>query len=57
MISATEDTVVPPRNTRRLHAALGEPALVWFEANHYTMALKLLDVLKAGDEHLEGLFR
>jgi len=57
MINARKDNVVPPPNARKLHSALGGPRIVWFDVNHYTMALRLLDVMKEGDAHLERMFR
>jgi dienelactone hydrolase len=38
MINGTQDNVVVPANARKLREALGPPAILWYEAGHYTMA-------------------
>ncbi len=39
MINATGDTTVPRRNTEALWEALGRPAIHWYPAGHYSLAL------------------
>lgn len=52
LINATEDQVVPKECTEKLCAALGGPRIRWIKANHYTIALSLMEILKVAVEHL-----
>jgi hypothetical protein len=57
MINAEKDTIVPPANARALHAALGHPAIHWYPEDHYSMAVRIPEILGVVRRHLEGLFR
>ncbi len=57
MFNATKDTIVPPENAKALHAALGHPAIHWFPETHYSMALRIPEILGIVHRHLAGLFR
>ncbi len=57
MLNATKDTIVPPKNAKALHAALGHPAIHWFPESHYSMALRIPEILGIVHRHLGGLFR
>ena len=52
MINATADQVVPRECTEKLCAAMGGPRLRWIKADHYTIALALMEILKDAAEHL-----
>ena len=51
-INATADQVVPKECTEKLCAAMGGPRVRWIKADHYTIALALMDILKEAAEHL-----
>ncbi len=38
MVNGTRDDVVSPANAGKLREALGDPAIQWYDAGHYTMA-------------------
>lgn len=52
MINALEDQVVPRACTEKLVEAMGGPKVRWIKADHYTISLALLDILKDAAEHL-----
>jgi dienelactone hydrolase len=39
MVNGTRDEVVAPANARKLQQALGDAAIQWYDAGHYTMAV------------------
>jgi pimeloyl-ACP methyl ester carboxylesterase len=57
MVNGTEDRVIPPESGRELHESLGRPEIAWIEANHYSMALRIHEVLARTDRHLDRIFR
>ncbi len=57
MVNALHDLVVPRENAMRLHSALGEPTLVWVDADHYSIAAKMPEVFASVDRHLDAIFR
>jgi hypothetical protein len=57
MVNGTLDTVVPPENARLLRTALGEPEILWFSEDHYSMAKRVTELLAAADRHLDAIFR
>src|SRR5688572_15148145 len=46
MFNALEDQVVPKACTEKLVEAMGRPKVKWIKADHYTIAVALLDILK-----------
>lgn len=46
MVNGTQDTVVSPANARKLWEALGKPAIRWYDAGHYTMMWRVLEILQ-----------
>ncbi|MHC4861013.1 MAG: C45 family autoproteolytic acyltransferase/hydrolase, partial [Planctomycetota bacterium] len=57
MMNGTKDRVIPPENARLLHESLGRPEIRWLAANHYSMALRIHEVLARTDRHLDRIFR
>jgi hypothetical protein len=57
MVNASFDRVVPPANAELLHEALGRPAIRWLPVTHYTMAMRIDDVLEMTVQHLARIFR
>ena len=55
-LRATECSI-PPENARLLHESLGRPEIRWLAANHYSMALRIHEVLARTDRHLDRIFR
>jgi hypothetical protein len=52
LINASGDQVVPKECTEKLCEAMGRPRLRWIQANHYTIALALPDILEESTKHL-----
>ncbi|NOZ20605.1 MAG: alpha/beta hydrolase family protein [Planctomycetes bacterium] len=54
MINATKDAVVPPRCTIALWEKMGRPQILWYNANHYTMIMRIFDVLVKISDHFDS---
>jgi dienelactone hydrolase len=52
MVNALDDQVVPRSCTDKLIEVMGRPKVRWIKADHYTIAIALLDILKDAAEHL-----
>jgi dienelactone hydrolase len=54
MINARFDTVIPPDCTTQLWKAMGEPTILWYDANHVNMLAYLFEVMNKVTEHFSA---